>query len=600
MTPAPTSERAFEDAIECALLRSGPDACPERDGLLHEPPAPPYGDGFAPGSYHRRTSDTHYDRHLCLIPCDVIDFLVATQPRTWNRLKQHHGADVRKRFLSRLARELDRRGALDIFRKGIKDSGCKFDLAYFRPASGLNEETRRLHAANLFSVIRQLRYSTKTEQSVDMALFLNGIPFCTAELKNPLTAQNVEQAILQYRSDRDPREPLFAHRRCLAHFAVDPNWVFVTTHLRGPKTRFLPFNRGKFGGAGNPPVPPTQRGYATDYLWDEVWARDSILDLIRQFIHEVKDEDDNGRRTTRLIFPRYQQLDAVRRMVSHARRHGAGRRYLIQHSAGSGKSFTIAWLAHQLSTLHDAGDRSVFDSIVVVTDRRVLDRQLQRAISQFEQTLGVVENIDRTSRQLRQALESGKRIIVTTLQKFPVIAEEIGSLPGKRFAVIVDEAHSSQSGESSKSLKAVLASGSLEAAEAEEAGGRNARGGVGGDDPLRDGEARSPAQPLHLRVHGHSEGEDSRALWSEARGRQVRALPPLQHATGDRGGIHPRCPRQLHDVFRLLEALQDHRGRPALRKEEGGLPAQVLRRVAPARDRPQGRDHDRALRRRGP
>ena len=204
MTPTPTSERAFEDAIECGLLRWGPDACPERDGLLHEPPAPPYGDGFAPGSYHRRTSDTHYDRTLCLIPRDVIDFLVATQPRTWNRLKQHHGANVRKRFLSRLARELDRRGALDVFRKGIKDSGCKFDLAYFRPASGLNEETRRLHAANLFSVIRQLRFSAKTEQSVDMALFLNGIPFCTAELKNPLTGQNVEKAILQYRNDRDP------------------------------------------------------------------------------------------------------------------------------------------------------------------------------------------------------------------------------------------------------------------------------------------------------------------------------------------------------------------------------------------------------------
>ena len=246
--------------------------------------------------------------------------------------------------------------------------------------------------------------------------------------------------------------------------------MYVTTHLLGPKTRFLPFNRGRFGGAGNPPVPPTRQGYATEYLWDDVWARDSVLDLIRQFIHEVEGEDAKGRRTTNLIFPRYQQLDAVRRMVSHARSHGPGQRYLVQHSAGSGKSFTIAWLAHQLSTLHDAEDRSVFDSIVVITDRRVLDRQLQRAISQFEQTLGVVENIDRTSRQLRQALESGKRIIVTTLQKFPVIAEEIGSLPGQRFAVIVDEAHSSQSGESSKSLKAVLASGSLEAAEAEEAG----------------------------------------------------------------------------------------------------------------------------------
>ena len=469
MTPAPVSERAFEDAIECALLRWGPDACREPTGVGREPPPPHYGDGFAPGSYHRRTSDADYDRDLCLVPRDVVDFLVATQPVTWNRLKQHHGANVRKRFLTRLARELQRRGALDVFRKGVKDSGCKFQMAYFRPASGLNEETRRLHAANLFSVVRQLRYSARTEQSVDMGLFLNGIPFFTAELKNPFNGQDVRDAIAQYRSDRDPHEPLFAHRRCLAHFAVDPDLVYVTTRLRGDRTRFLPFNRGNRGGAGNPPVPPTSQGYRTDYLWEEAWARDSVLDLIRQFIHEVRTEDGRGRRTTRLIFPRYQQLDAVRRMVAHARRHGPGNRYLIQHSAGSGKSFTIAWLAHQLSTLHDARDCSVFDSVVVVTDRRVLDRQLQRAISQFEQTLGVVENIDKTSRQLRGALESGKRIIVTTLQKFPVIAEEVGSLPGNRFAVIVDEAHSSQSGESSKSLKTVLASRDLEAAEAEEA-----------------------------------------------------------------------------------------------------------------------------------
>lgn len=219
-------------------------------------------------------------------------------------------------------------------------------------------------------------------------------------------------------------------------------------------------------------MPPTQTGYATAYLWEETWARDSALDLLRQVIHEVEEEDDKGRKTGKrfLIFPRYQQLDAVRRMVSHARMLGPGQRYLIQHSAGSGKSFTIAWLAHQLSTLHDVSDRRVFDSIIVVTDRRVLDRQLQTTMRQFEQTLGVVENIDTTSRQLKQALESGKTIIVTTLQKFPVIAKEIGELPGKRFAVIVDEAHSSQSGESTKSLKTVLASGSLEEAEAEEAG----------------------------------------------------------------------------------------------------------------------------------
>ena len=244
----------------------------------------------------------------------------------------------------------------------------------------------------------------------------------------------------------------------------------MTTHLRAANTHFLPFNKGKFGGAGNPPAPPTQEGYATSYLWEQVWARDSVLNLIRQFIHEVQDEDETGKKTGErfLIFPRYQQLDAVRRMVSHAREHGTDQRYLVQHSAGSSKSFTIAWLAHQLSTLHDAEDQRVFDSIVVITDRRILDRQLQGIMRQFEQTLGVVENIDKTSRQLKQALESGKTIIVTTLQKFPVIAQQIGELPRQRFALIVDEAHSSQSGESTKSLKSVLRSHSLAEAEEEE------------------------------------------------------------------------------------------------------------------------------------
>jgi type I restriction enzyme R subunit len=467
------SERAFEQAIECGLLQYGPDACSGEVPAVRETP-PPYGES-PPGGYRKRGPE-NYDRALCLLPRDVADFMLATQPKEWKRLEQHHGAGVREHFLKRLAAEIERRGALDVLRNGIKDSGCKFHLAYFRPASGLNEETRQLHAANLFSAVRQLRYSAKNENSLDLVLFLNGIPIFTAELKNPFNAQDVEDAIRQYKSDRDPREPLLAYGRCLAHFAVDPDLVYVTTHLAGAKTRFLPFNQGKFGGAGNPPVPPTRKGYATAYLWEATWARDSVLDLVRQFIHEVEEEDEKGRKTGKrfLIFPRYQQLDCVRRLVADARARGAGQRYLVQHSAGSGKSFTIAWLAHQLSTLHDAGDRRVFDSIVVVTDRRVLDRQLQTTMRQFEQTLGVVENIDTTSRQLKEALESGKTIIVTTLQKFPVIAKEIGELPGKRFAVIVDEAHSSQSGESTKSLKAVLSSGSLEAAEAEEAGAATA------------------------------------------------------------------------------------------------------------------------------
>jgi len=461
------SERSFEEAIEYALLEHGPDAPATTVTGPREPPKTPWGDA-PPGGYRKRHSE-EYDRALCLVPRDVLDFLLATQPVEWQKLTQHHGAAVKEQFLKRLAAEIERRGALDVLRHGIKDSGCKFHLAYFRPASGLNDETRRLHSANLFAVVRQLRYSAKNEKSLDLALFLNGIPLFTAELKNPLNGQDVEDAIRQYKTDRDPREPLFAYGRCLAHFAVDPDLVYVTTHLAGIKTRFLPFNQGKFGGAGNPPVPPTRRGYATGYLWEEIWARSSVLDLVRQFIHEVEEEDERGRKSGKrfLIFPRYQQLDAVRKLVTQARLAGTGQRYLVQHSAGSGKSFTIAWLAHQLATLHDEDDRRVFDSIVVITDRRILDRQLQTTIRQFEQTLGVVENIDTTSRQLKEALESGKTIIVTTLQKFPVIAKDIRELPGKRFALIVDEAHSSQSGErSTQPIKDVLTARTLEEAEA--------------------------------------------------------------------------------------------------------------------------------------
>ena len=455
------SERSFEKAIECGLLEYGPDACAAGDRGFEETPSPPYGD-TAPGGYRKRRPED-YDRALCLLPRDVADFVLATQPKEWQKLTQHHGTAVKEQFLKRLAAEIERRGALDVLRNGIKDSGVKFRLAYFRPASGLNEETRRLHAANLFAVVRQIRYSAKNEKSLDLVLFLNGIPIFTAELKNPLTGQDVEDAIRQYKTDRDPREPLLAYGRCLAHFAVDPDLVYVTTQLAGPKTRFLPFNQGKFGGAGNPPVPPTRRGYATAYLWERIWAREVVLDLVQRFMQEVLEEDDKGRKTGKkyLIFPRYHQLETVRRLIADARVHSSGQYYLVQHSAGSGKSNTISWTAHQLSNLHDANNQPIFESVIVITDRRVLDRQLQHTIRQFEQTRGIVENIDKNSRQLKDALEDGKKIIVTTLQKFPVIVDEISTMQGKRFAVLIDEAHSSQSGESGSLMKKALTALSL-------------------------------------------------------------------------------------------------------------------------------------------
>ncbi len=463
------SENAFETSIECALLRFGPDECAPSTKWVKSAAS---AFGNTPSGHFHKARPADYDATLCLLSRNVVDFVLATQPKEWQKLEQHHGKTaVRDQFLRRLASEIERRGALDVLRTGIKDSGVKFRVAYFRPASGLNDETKRLHAANLFTVARQVHFSVKhASKSLDLVLFLNGVPIFTAELKNGLSGQDVNDAMHQYRTTRDPREPLLSYGRCLAHFAVDPELVYVTTQLAGSKTRFLPFNQGKYGGAGNPPVSPTSTGYATAYLWEETWSRDSILDLIRQFIHEVEEEDDRGRKTGKkhLVFPRYQQLDCVRKLIADARELGTGRRYLIQHSAGSGKSYTIGWLAHQLSTLHNRQNERVFDSIIVVTDRRVLDRQLQATIRQLEQTLGVVESIDTTSRQLKDALESGKTIIVTTLQKFPVIAKEISELAGKRFALIVDEAHSSQSGESTKSLKAVLSARSLEEAAEEE------------------------------------------------------------------------------------------------------------------------------------
>jgi type I restriction enzyme R subunit len=459
------SEKNFEYIIEQTLLSEGQDSDPTFTISVNEL-TQDYGD-YPPGKFHKRVFD-EYDRTFCLLPRDVIDFIYATQPGEWAKFKKMHGDGAKDRIIQRIATEIDRRGALDVLRKGIKSDGSKFALAFFHPVTGLNEAHQKKYVANIFSIVRQLHYSNKNENSLDLVLFLNGIPVFTAELKNHLTGQNIQHAIRQYQHDRDPKEPLFAFRRCLAHFAVDPDLVYVTTKLEGPKTRFLPFNLGYNGGAGNP---PSWRSFATAYLWEQVWARDSLLNLIQHFIQDVEIEDEKGQKTGKrqMVFPRYHQLESVRALIADAKKKGTGQKYLIQHSAGSGKSNSIAWLAHQLSILHDNKDKRVFDSIIVVTDRKVLDRQLQRTVLQFEQVDGVVENIEKTSRQLKVALEDGKTIIVTTLQKFPVISKEVSKLSGARFAVIIDEAHSSQSGESTKSMKKVLLASSLEEAEELEA-----------------------------------------------------------------------------------------------------------------------------------
>jgi type I restriction enzyme R subunit len=486
---ADVSELRFEESIEASLLAGGPDAPAAIEGVVAEP-IPEYGT-YVPGRYRKR-SWKDYDRALCLDPQMLVAFVQGTQPKRWARLTERYGEVTADRFTRRVMSEVEKRGLLDVLRKGVKDSGVQVDLAYFRPSTGLNPEVQTLYEGNIFSVVRQLRYSDRTEDSIDMVLFLNGLPIFTAELKNPLNRQDVRDAIKQYREDRDPREPLLSFGRCVAHFVVDPELVYVTTLLEGRKTTFLPFNRGRYGGAGNPPDP---FGFPTRYLWEHVWSRDSVLELVQRFVHLVFEEDDKGRKTGKkwLIFPRYHQLDAVRRLVADAERKGPGQRYLIQHSAGSGKSNTIAWLAHQLSVLHGATDERIFDSIVVITDRKVLDRQLQRTVRQFEQTLGVVENIDKTSRQLKDALEAGKTIIVTTLQKFPQIVEQIGAFAQKRFAVLIDEAHSSQSGRATLSMKKVLKASSLEEAEAEDAGGEDLE-----DLVVAEARARGPLPNLSL------------------------------------------------------------------------------------------------------
>lgn len=498
------SERNFEDTIVAWLTGTEPGTRTAEGLGEYQAGAP---EAAPPGGYRQRTSQ-HYDRELCLDPGIVIDFLRATQPKEWEKLLRQYGDETRDRVLKRIAREVERRGTLDVLRNGVRDSGAHLRLAFFRPSSGLNEEARQLYEANVFSVVRQLVYDAHGH-ALDLVLFLNGLPLFTAELKNRLNAQDVRDAVRQYRYERDFKEPLFQFARCLAHFAVDPELVEVATHLRGADTQFLPFNQGRNGGAGNP---PRATKFATAYLWEEVWAPDSMLNLVDRFIQVVEEEDDKGRKTGErsLIFPRYHQLETVRRLVEHARAHGAGQRYLIQHSAGSGKSNTISWLAHQLSTLHDDQDERVFDSIVVLTDRRVLDRQLRRTVQQFEQTLGLVEAIDerKTSADLRAALESGRTIITTTIQKFPVIADQIEELPGRRFAVIVDEAHSSQSGETRQAVHQVLGKSEEEQlAHAEQEEG----GELEPEDPV-ERQARLRRQPPNMSTFAFTATPKARTL----------------------------------------------------------------------------------------
>ena len=451
------TEQHFENEIELSLLTEGG-----------------YQQGLA----------KDYEKSTALFPADVVAFIQTTQPKLWARLEMLFKDKAQDELIKALNQELNIKGSLNVLRNGFRVANRTAKMAYFAPNSTLNETSQQQYDANIVKITRQV--ITEYNERIDMVISVNGIPVSTIELKNEMSAMGwkVEDAKYQYRKERNPQGKLFEFKkRALVHFAVDTQEVYMTTKLEGEGTRFLPFNRGFNDGKGNPLV---ENDVRTAYLWREVLRKDSLMELIGRFLHLSREErkirTDSGFRyitSESMIFPRFHQLDAVRKLITHTKTHGAGKNYLIQHSAGSGKSNTIAWLAHHLASLHNAADEKIFNSVIIVTDRVVLDRQLQETVAQFEQTDGVVQKIDRDTHQLTAALAANVPIIITTIQKFPYVMHSIQTkakqgehisldTEGKRFAVIVDEAHSSQTGETASELRQVLNKSGIEAAIAAE------------------------------------------------------------------------------------------------------------------------------------
>ncbi len=441
-------------------------------------------------------SNKDWDKELALFPAELIAFIQDTQPALWQELEKMHGGELTEKLIVSLRKELDSKGMLHVLRYGFKFYGKRFLAAYFKPSHGLNPDIIELYKKNRLCVTRQVPCNPENNDTIDLVFSLNGLPLMTCELKNPSTCQTWRDAVRQYRSTRHPDDPLFRFKkRALVHFAADTEEIYMTTRLAGDKTFFLPFNRGSNPddiqcGAGNPPHPS---GYRTGYFWEDILERDSFMDILSNFMFiekkEEKAEDRYGRLSIQtketIIFPRYHQLDSVRKLAGIAGKEGAGSNYLIQHSAGSGKTNSISWLSHRLASLHNIEDEKVFDCVIVITDRRVLDQQLQDAVYQLEHAQGVVQAIDEDSTQLAESLVDGTKIVVTTLQKFPFVLRGLLHVAGadnvnkpdkeslskaaewqkkiseRKYAVIVDEAHSSQTGETARELKAILgASGS--------------------------------------------------------------------------------------------------------------------------------------------
>ncbi|MBS0328116.1 MAG: type I restriction endonuclease subunit R [Proteobacteria bacterium] len=443
-----TSERGLERLI-CAALTGAPCEPGVPANRLQERPAS-YAAGWICGAAE------DYDREYCVDLAQLAAFLGATQPQVCEALDLATDGPTRRKFLARLQGEISKRGTIDVLRHGLKHGPHHIDLFYGTPSPG-NAKAAERYAANRFSVTRQLRYSRdETQRALDLGLFINGLPVATFELKNSLTKQTVEDAVQQYQRDRDPREKLFEFGRCVVHFAVDDHEVRFCTHLKGKGSWFLPFNVGWNDGAGNPPNP---NGLKTDYLWKRVLTRAGLTDILENYAQVVETRDEKtGKKKALQIWPRFHQLDVVRRLLADARANGAGRRYLIQHSAGSGKSNSIAWLAHQLIGLAK-DEATAFDSIIVVTDRRILDQQIRETIKQFAQVGATVGHAEHSG-DLRTFIAEGKKIIISTVQKFPFILDEIGAEHrGRKFAIIIDEAHSSQGGRTSAAVSMALSPG---------------------------------------------------------------------------------------------------------------------------------------------
>lgn len=446
-----TSEKGLETLIVRHM--TGADGLGVQAGRVAERPPAYGGTGYTAGS------PQDYERSHALDVAQLFAFLHATQRDTFVKLgiaNEDDAKDInRLKFLTRLSSEIGKRGIIDVLRKGVDHGPLHFTLFYGTPSFG-NAKAESLHADNRFSVTRQLAYSSdETRRALDLVLFINGLPLATFELKNSLTKQTVADAVEQYKRDRDPREKLFEFGRCAVHFAVDDSEVRMCTHLQGKASWFLPFNRGYNDGAGNPPNP---HGLKTDYLWKEVLTPAGLTDILENYAQIIEEKDPRtGKKKRRQVWPRYHQLNLVRQALAHVRAHGAGKRYLIQHSAGSGKSNSIAWLAHQLIGIKQDGGAGgeVFDSVIVVTDRRILDDQIQATIKQFMQVGATVGHAQRSG-DLRAFIEQGKKIIVSTVQKFPFILDEIATEGTKRFAIVIDEAHSSQGGKTSAAMSEAL------------------------------------------------------------------------------------------------------------------------------------------------